>query len=158
MALRTNEKLYHAQLLVTQALQAEGALQRALIESVLFELVLAYRGFLSEVAAALSEKLQADDARRMLAQLQQRQRDSSIINELAALERSGDWPAQLLQAYAAAITLESASKPSAVQDVDPLKLVAVDTDYSTTDAGSCQNWLQALQSFIDTQRAYLQEW
>lgn len=158
MALRTNEKLYHAQLLVTQALRAEGALQRALVESVVFELVLAYRGFLSEVAAALSEKLQADDARRMLVQLQQRQRESSIINELAALERGGEWPAQLLQAYVAATTLEIASKSSGVQNADPLRLVAVDNDFVEADAERCQRWLQTLQSFIDAQRAYLQEW
>jgi len=158
MALRSNEKLYHAQLLTRQALQAEGALQRALVESVLFELVLAYRGFLSEVAAALNEKLQADDARRMSQQLQQRQRDSSIINELVALERSGDWPAQLLQAYAAASALETTSKSSAVQSADPLRLVAVENDFTEADAERCQRWLHALQSFIDTQRAYLQEW
>ncbi len=158
MAPRTNEKLYHAQLLIGQALQAEGALQRALIEAVLFELVLAYRAFLSEIAAAAGAKLQADDARRMQQLLQQRQIDSSSINELVALERSGDWPAQLLQAHAGAVALETVSKTSSAQSVDPLRLVAVDGDFGEADAERCQRWLQSLQIFVDGQRAFLQEW
>lgn len=158
MALRTNEKLYHAQLLIGQALQAEGALQRALVEAVLFELVLAYRAFLSEIAATTGAKLQADDARRMQQLLQQRQSDSASINELVGLERGGDWPAQLLQAHAAATALESSSKSSGVQATDPLRLVAVDNGFGEADAERCQRWLQLLQSFIDTQRSYLQEW
>lgn len=158
MALRTNEKLYHAQLLIGQALQAEGALQRALVEAVLFELVLAYRAFLSEIAVTTGAKLQADDARRMQQLLQQRQSDSASINELVGLERGGDWPAQLLQAHAGAVALEAVSKASSVQSVDPLRLVAVDGDVGEADAERCQRWMKALNAFIDTQRSYLQEW
>ncbi len=157
MALRTNEKLYYAQLLTERALQADGALQRALVEAVLFELVQAYRGFLGEVSAALNEKLlPIDDARQLLQQLQQRGRDSSIIRELADLERRGDWPAQLLRAYAAISEVAPNRKSAAPQPVDPLQLVTLDD--AAVDIGHCQRWLNALQDFVDNQRAFLQEW
>ena len=68
------------------------------------------------------------------------------------------WPAQLLQAYAEAAAIEATSKSSAVQSADPLRLVAVDTDFSEVDAERCQRWQRALQNFVDEQRAFLQEW
>jgi hypothetical protein len=157
MAQRTNEKLYFAQLLVAQALQTDGALQRALIEAVVFELLQAYRGFLGEVTAALNEKVQLiDDARQLLRQLQQGGRDSSIIRELADLERRGDWPAQLLRAYSTISEATPNRESPAPQSIDPLQLVTLNDD--AVDIGVCQRWLNALQDFVDNQRAFLQEW
>lgn len=150
---RVNEKLYYAQLVLAQAARAEGAARRALVESALFHLVTAYRGFLQEIAAGHKQRLQGLDARQALRQLQQEGWSLPGLAELAALEQGGQWPAQLLAAYAAAVDAAPAAPVSAA--ANDIALVQMD---GGADVESCGRWLQSLQASIDKQRELLQEW
>ena len=147
-----NQKLYFADLVSTQAAAAEAAARRALVQATLFHLHTAYRGYLGEIAATQRRDLDAPNARvasRILADLGV---TSPELEELAALEQSGGWPASLLSAYAEASAIV-ASKP--VQQSSELRLADVTTD---ADVEDCRRWLTAFRALVEAHRERFQEW
>lgn len=155
MASRVNEKLYHTQLLLTQAAAAEGMLRRALAEGALFHLVTGYRAVLGEIAGPAAGAAPID-ARQLMRELEQSGGQQAIpgISELAALEQAGQWPAQMLRVWQTVTALQGNGQ-AAGSGTAGLSLVQLADE---ADVDAIAGWLGALQAFIEAQRELLQEW
>jgi hypothetical protein len=75
------------------------------------------------------------------------------LDELAALEQSGAWPARLLTAYAeaSAIAPPVATAPSR----DELRLADIT---ARIDVDDCRQWLTQFRALVEAHRERLQEW
>lgn len=147
-----NQKLYFADLVLAQTDAAATAARQALVQAALFHLHTAYRGYLGEIAATQRREFDAPHARvatRILADLGV---TSPELDELAALEQSGGWPMQLLNAYAEASAIAVATR---VQRVGELQLADVTTQVDVED---CRRWLAQFRQLVEAHRERFQEW
>lgn len=153
---QANGKLYACRLLLQQLGEltddSSAALRRGLCEAAVFQLVMGYRLYLREIAAAYRYRGACDNAAEFRAGLQAEGRDSAEVYELWQAEREGAL-AGLLDAWQA-LNLQAPpakSAPSAAQ-------LLVRTGFRDLDPVQCQGWLDGLRDLIERQREHLQEW
>lgn len=149
-----NQKLYFADLALTQTEAVEGLPARqALLQAAVFHLHTAYRAYLGEIAATQGRDIDAPHARvavRLLADLGVL---SPELEELAALEQQGGWPARLLEAFSDASAIVPAATP--VRPAGELRLTDVTRSADATD---CRGWLEAFRALTEAHRERFQEW
>lgn len=148
---RVDEKLYSAES-VLAADAADAAVETALAEAALFHLHVAYRAYLREILDHFQLEATADSAQHAAQLLRARNRRSADVDELAELERSGGWPAQLLVAYAAAAGIDAAPVPAMNAGITLRDISA----QLTIDV--CATWLQQFCELLQRQREHAQEW
>jgi hypothetical protein len=151
MNTRVNQKLYCARLVLDAASTGDDATKTALLEAALFHLTTAYRCYLYEIIddQLLAAPGSAQDALRQREQLDLAGKPE--LNELAKLERSGDWLQQMLDAYA---TISASTEP----DRRPSAGIALADITAHVDIDSCQHWLQQFQQLLQRQREHAREW
>lgn len=153
---QANGKLYACRLLLQQldglTDASPAALRNALCEAAVLQLVVGYRLYLREIAAAYRYRGACDNARELRAGLQAEGRDSAEVYELFQAEREGVL-AGLLDAWQV-LNLQappSQSAPSAAE-------LLVRTGFRDLDPAQCRGWLDGLRDLIKRQREHLQEW
>jgi hypothetical protein len=162
---QVNQKLYFAQLLLTDARDKSGSPEQALLQATVFHLATAYRLYLKEIAQHQRHTTDAQDARSARRQLATQGWVCQELEELARLEEDGQWPARLLLTYREIIgdvdtptitvktgqsappTLKEASNSIAITDI---------TEAASTE--SYRQWLEQFQTVISAQRESAQEW
>jgi hypothetical protein len=133
------------------------ALETALVESALFHLHIAYQAYLHELVqnckARFVEKVLStvETAQQTTAMLQSQQLCSADIDELAEMERSGDWPAQLHVAYANATNLDI------VEERVPSAGIVLRDVSTRVDVSALISWLQRFHELIVRQREHARE-
>ncbi|MFA7553614.1 MAG: DUF6586 family protein [Spongiibacteraceae bacterium] len=158
-----NQRLYfcrlHLQWLSEQLQQQilpQGLLNQCLGESVLLHLVMAYRAYLVEIAAAYSiDTAPITDVQALIAKLEANGKESAEAKELLQLTLPGQWLSDLLEKYQAIGPVSVAiNKPGLGQ------FIAVrEIDSSPSINWDClQSWLEQLNQVIANQRARLEEW
>lgn len=150
---QVNQKLYFAQLLLTDAHAAAGPAQQALLLGAVFHLATAYRLYLKEIAQHQRHTTDAADARTARRQLAAQQWRCQELEVLAQMEEQGHWPLHLLQAMREA---EGEIVPTVVPSAAGVIAVADITE--TVDVTRCEQWLALFQDLIATQREAAQEW
>ena len=151
---QVNQKLYFAQLLLTDASDKSGSSEQALLQAAAFHLVTAYRLYLKEIAQNQNHSTNAVDARNACRQFAAQGWVCQELEELARLEEDGQWPVRLLLAYyeiigeaAAPTTTKAAPNSIAMADIT-----------EAADADIYRQWLQQFQIVIAAQRESAQEW
>lgn len=154
LANQINGRLYAAELLLQEweqhRTEAGMALAEALCDSVVFQLAVAYRLYLREIAAAYRYQGRCDSAAALRAGLVREGRDSAEVAVLRDAEQTGE-----LAGLTPALQLangEAGPSAGAVADV------LVREGQGRPDSQQCRNWLRALRELIETQRGQLQEW
>ncbi|HEY3698763.1 MAG TPA: DUF6586 family protein [Spongiibacteraceae bacterium] len=151
MNTRVDQKLYFAKLAFAAA-DMNSAAETALLEAVLFHLHIAYRSYLRELLDNINQSLSADTAQQAAQQLRILDINSPDIEELAKLEQSGDWPAQLQAAYHSAAATVAEIAPAATGTIAVADITA-QIDRVTSHA-----WLQQFHALVQRQRNHAQEW
>ncbi len=158
---QTNEKLSRVKLLLVQLDNvAENVnLVAALAEAILLELGLAYRCFLSELAAAQGLTMHAPDTAARLAQmLAEQQLYMAEVEELVSLEQQQQWP-HTLQEIAEADVKSAPTRSLAAAQGGLINVVQVDDiAEDKLSYAYCFEVYQALRSCIQHQRDMAQEW
>ncbi len=147
---RVDEKLHLAKLALA-AIDVDPAAETALAEAALFHLHVAYRAYLRELLDQIKLVLAADSAQQVAEHMHALQLHSADIDELANLEQSGEWPAQLQVAYAAANNIVAAESTAS-------SVIALRDVTTQIDSGICSTWLQQFRALLQRQRAHAQEW
>lgn len=147
---QSNQKLYSARLLLGQlhivelAEPTQLALVEALQESVLFQLMLAYKSYLHEIADIAQYRGEfscLDDLVRMTPLV------TGEMTELKKLEQDDfSWLSQLRQAF------ESCSGKGSVAIKVPSNASMIQIQDTTTTSLPLQEWFRALSEIIDLQR------
>ncbi len=158
---QTNEKLSRVKLLLVQLDNtAENInLVAALAEAILLELGLAYRCFLSELAAAQGLTMHAPYTAARLAQmLAEQQMYLAEVEELVSLEQQQQWP-HTLQETAEAGLKSAPMRSLAAAQGGLINVVQVDENTENKlSYAYCFEVYQALRSCIQHQRDMAQEW
>lgn len=154
---RVDQKLHSAKLLLaslntTCFPEKNPAFETALVESALFHLHIAYRAYLRELLSHCKIATDTDTAQQAASLLRAQQLQSSDVDELAEMERSGAWPAQLCKAYAGAISCVDSVEPVAKNSI-ALRDVTADIDGEIIAA-----WLEKFRALILRQREHASEW
>lgn len=150
---QVNQKLYFVQLLLIDAQAKTGPALQAVLQGAVFHLSTAYRLYLKEIAQQQNHSTDAIDARSARRQFAAQEWHCQELEVLAQLEEQGQWPLRLLQAMREA---EGETAPKAMRPAATVIAVADITE--TVDVAICQQWLQAFQALIATQREAAQEW
>ena len=132
---RVDQKLHLAKLALA-SINANGAAETALAEAALFHLYIAYRAYLRETLEHFKLTVTVDSALQAVELLRAQDLHSADIDELAKLEQSGEWPAQMCAAYASAMSAEITPEPAASAAI-VLRDVTAQLDGSV-----CAEWLQ----------------
>ena len=158
---RVDQKLLCAESVLAAA-GGDAAARTALVEAATFHLHVAYRAYLRELLDQVLMNTGADTAVQAAAVLLAQHLCSADIDELAKMERSGEWPAQLLAAYAAVAGTEMAS--ATVANTGTVGNSAVNTGIvlrditAQVDADLCAGWLRQFRSLVLRQREHAREW
>lgn len=160
---RVDQKLHSAKLTLAtidtnSSSEKNPAIETALVESALFHLHIAYRAYLHELLLHCKVTASVETAQQAVDLLEAQHLQNGDIDELAKLERSGAWPAQLHAAYADAanheVRKESASSNGSTLNVGiNLRDVTAHIDGEVLAA-----WLQQFQLLLQRQREHAQEW
>lgn len=153
LAMRVNGRLYAAGLLLRELEQVArtpgAALEHALSDAVVLQLMAGYRLYLREIAAAYRYRGSCDNAAALRAGLIREGRDSAEVTVLCDAEQRGGL-AGLAPAWQVAIG-ETAEAPESATMV-------ASTGAGRADAASCRGWLELLRELIEAQREQLREW
>ncbi len=135
---------------------AKVIVEQSLGESIVLHLVLTYRAYLLEIAAAYTVPLSTFcSASELMAALSHHNHPSAEAQELLALEQDG-WLHELLLRYrelGGARNLPRANRSPAQN----LVVTHVDS-HQVLDAEQCRFYLQSLSELIENQRTRLEEW
>lgn len=154
---RVDQKL-HATKLILAAIDANpsisiiSATKIALTEAALFHIHVAYRAYLHELLQHCNAIIDVETAQDAVALLRSRQIFSSDIDELAKLERSGAWPAQLCAAYAGIVCCEEKKEAAPNNDI------ALHDVTAQIDSKALTAWLQQFFVLLNRQRQHAHEW
>lgn len=155
---RVDQKLHLAKLTLA-AIDANflsenisSATETALIEAALFHLHVAYRAYLHELLLHCTVTLVVESAQQASDLLRTRQLQNGDIEELAKLEQSGAWPAQLCSAY-----VDAASHEMTKESASNMGIVLRDVS-TRIDSEILAAWLQQFQILLNRQREHAQEW
>lgn len=159
---QVNQKLYFAQLLLTDARDKSGSPEQALLQAAVFHLVTAYRLYLKEIAQQQRHTTHAQDARSARRQLVAQGWVCQELEELVRLEEDGQWPARLLLAYREIIG-EAAAAPTVTKTAPPItkaasSSIAMADITETASAETYRQWLEQFKTVIAAQRESAQEW
>lgn len=157
MASLVNHKLYCARLVLDQAGQVTepAPAHEALVEAAVWHLAVAYRGHLADIAASYRQQASASNAVEMARALSAQQLQFPEVDELAALERRGEWPARLLQAIARLEQTKPGVESAPAETGGGLWLATIE---ATPTVADCRSWHQALERLVAAHRERLQEW
>ena len=161
-----NQRRVYAELLLAQARDCTPRhLQRALLESTVFQLECAYRLYLGEIAATYRSR-QPEAIHTLLelvADLQGQGKTPAETEELSELCRRPDsWLSQLQACAASFASLpETLHRPPAV-DAAANRIPALSSverfDWSTLDTATVERWLSAFNELLNRHRETMVEW
>ena len=133
---------------------ARAVLEQSLGESIVLHLMLAYRAYLQEIAAAYTIPVtEFATSQALITALSDHQQQSAEAMELSALERDG-WLCDLFARYQ---TLGAPASRSRSQSGSGIAVTQIEQS-DTLDASLCEYYFQSLSELIDSQRARLEEW
>lgn len=153
LAGQVNGRLYAAELLLREwerHSDTDRALEQAFCDSVVFQLAVAYRLYLREIAAACRYRGRCDSAAAMRAGLASEGRDSAEVAVLYEAEQTG-----ALAGLAPALQLANGDA-QAPREIPAEVLVR--EGGGRPGPQQCRDWLRALRALIEAQRGQLQEW
>lgn len=160
-----NQRLYFASLhlqcmrdLLAQQQVPGAVVERALGESVVNHLIVAYRAYLRELAAAyLLPDANADSAQQLSQLLANAGKQSAECAELLALEQSDTWLSDLQRAYAGLGTAVSAGTGAARGSAGGA-ISLQQREHSVYELQTLEQMHRQLHAVIENQRTRLEEW
>jgi hypothetical protein len=151
---QVNQKVYFAQLVLTDARAKSGAAQQALLQAAVFHLATAYRLYLKEIAQHQRHTTDARDARTAHRQFMAQGWQCQELDVLSQMEEEGQWPQRLLHALHDAEGEVVAVKPAK----SGVGVIAIADITEAVDITSCQQWLESFRTLTEMQREAAQEW
>jgi hypothetical protein len=151
---QVNQKVYFAQLVLTDACAKSGPAQQALLQAAVFHLATAYRLYLKEIAQHQRHVTDAANARAARRQFIAQEWQCQELDVLAQMEDEGQWPLHLLHALRDAEGGAIAAEPAQAS----VGVIAVADITEAVDVVRCQEWLAHFKQLIEAQRDAIQEW